>query len=323
MSDNDNKSVRRFGQRDQKDRLPKPSSLFPPDDLPDERPPTPTEANEAGKRPPVDLDLDQLDLPEDDSEALAALGALRGEVKAPIITPRAERYPPIAPTNTTPPSHHMTQEAPATSSKTAQRGAGLYNLLTGVFLLGTVGVVVWFALIWIEPQSPLNPLPPPTPFVEMVVTPQDTLDNMPLTATPDEAGQIFVVITDTPAPTTVNTPSPFPFITAPVLYVPNSNEFGCNWWSIAGTVTDSTGEALDGYPVRIQGDGVDEIVFSGASQAFGAGGYELPLVGTPDEASFTVQLFSVQDAPLSPEVTVTTRADCGANITILNFIQNR
>src|SRR5690606_8231075 len=99
------------------------------------------------------------------------------------------------------------------------------------------------------------------------------------------------------------------------------NAFACNWWSIAGTVRDTNGAAINGYRVRVTGDAVNEAVFSGASQAFGDGGFELALVGTPQEATFTVQLFSPQDAPLSAAIEVQARADCDANVAIVNFVQ--
>jgi hypothetical protein len=130
------------------------------------------------------------------------------------------------------------------------------------------------------------------------------------------------VITETPSLISA-TESPYPFIAQEILYAPNSNDLGCNWWSIAGTVRDSSGAALNGYRIRVSGAGLNESVFSGASQGFGAGGFELPLVGAPGEEDFTVQLFSAQDAPLSELINVTTRADCDANVTIVNFVQNR
>lgn len=314
MSENDEKNVRRFGRRDQKNRLEKPSNLFPVDE---------SDFVEDFKADKVDFDFDSLDLPDNDAEALQMLSSLRDEVKAPVITPQAERYPPIAPTSRKQTSKSVPKQkvvAPQNKVKNA-----FYNLLTLIFIGATCALVFWFVQVWNEPQSALNPFPPPTPFV--VITANPNSDNntgaIEIAATPDESGQIFVVITDTPMPTVDATASPFPFINQPVLYAPNSNELGCNWWSIAGTVTDLNGNPLSGYRIRITGEDVSEAVFSGASQAFGAGGYELPLIGTPQEAAFVVQLFSAQDAPLSDEIFVSTRADCDGNVTLVNFIQNR
>lgn len=52
--------------------------------------------------------------------------------------------------------------------KPRKSGRG-YNLVALLFLLATLGLIVYFALIWVEPFSPLNPLAPPTPL-PIVVT---------------------------------------------------------------------------------------------------------------------------------------------------------
>lgn len=305
MSEKDQKNVQRFGRRNQKDKLAKPDSLFPVEDESPEQ---------------LDFDINALNLPDTDSEALEMLSSLQDEVKAPVITPQAERYPPLAPLDHPARQASSQAESPAPEK---EKGAWLYNLLTIIFSLGTVATIAWFAIVWTNPLSPLNPLPPETPFVEVVVTSDRPQIPATIHATPDDSGQIFVVITDTPVPTAIGTESPYPFIAESVLYAANSNDLGCNWWSIAGTVNDSGGNPLSGYRIHVTGDNLDEAVFSGASQAFGDGGYELPLVGTPREDLFTVQLFSPQDVPLSEEITVTTRADCESNVTILNFVGNR
>jgi hypothetical protein len=299
MSEQNDKNLRRMGRREQKDRLQSPDSLFPKDDA------------------ASDFDFSNLAYPDRDAEALEMLSSLQGEVKAPKITPPEERYPPLRPVAEKP---RQSKAAAAPSTEPQKSKNGFYNLMTFVLFVGIVLFIAWFAQVWIDPQSFLNPLPPATPFIEVTATPssaQTTVD-----ATPDDSGQIFVVITETPA-LIAPTDSPYPFIVQEILYAPNSNDLACNWWSIAGTVRDIEGAALNGYRIRVSGAGLNESVFSGASQSFGAGGFELPLVGTPREEEFTVQLFSAQDAPLSEVVNVTSRADCDANVTIVNFVQNR
>lgn len=349
MSENNENNIQRFGRGNQKKKLQKPKSLFPVDEadaLDDAMPENPIlplgkseksakkevskpkKAKPKAKKPSppkavpipekVDFDFNSLNLPDNDAEAIEMLSSLRDEVKAPVITPQEERYPPIAPTNH--PKKAKAQKAGAPPQNRVKNV--FYNLLTFIFLLATCGLIYWFFQVWEDPQSALNPLAPPTPFV--VITAESNTDTaLEVQATPDESGQIFVVITDTPMPTTSATESPFAFITQPVFYASNSNDLGCNWWSIAGTVTDLEGNPLTGYRVRIIGEEVSETVFSGASQAFGAGGYELPLIGTPREASFSIQLLSAEEAPLSEEIFIATRADCEANVTLVNFIQNR
>lgn len=313
MTENDEKNVRRLGKRDKKNKLPRAGSLFPPEEPTPEPDPMPSA-----------LDLDKLSLPDSDADALETLAKMDNAFRPPVITPSEERYPPLAPVDAPRPVPVAAEETQQ-PQQPAKRGSCFYNLVTVLALLGSCASVVWIATIWVDPQTALNPFPPATRFVQVTATPGDPAQVLP---TPDESGQIFIVITDTPA-VTFDTPapvteSPYPFIVLdPVLYVPNANDFGCNWWSIAGTVTDLNGQALNGYRIRISGDGVNETVFSGAALTFGAGGYELPLIGTPQAADFTVQLFSAQEVALSEPISVQTRADCEGNVTIVNFIQNR
>ncbi|GAB5491120.1 MAG: hypothetical protein Phog2KO_13350 [Phototrophicaceae bacterium] len=352
MSEKDEKNIQRFGRGNRKNKLQKPKSLFPVEDAEsvDEtvpkksdstndavetekqvsqpktvepvKAPTPKPAKPTPKETPppkkVDFDFNSLNIPDDNAEVLDMLSSLHDEVKAPVITPQEDRYPPTAPTNR--PKKTQAKQTVAPTRNSARNT--FYNLMTLIVLIATCALIYWFVQVWNDPQSALNPLSPATPFV-MITADPNTIVDTEIQATPDDAGQIFVVITDTPMPTASATDSPFAFITEPILYAPNTNDLACNWWSIAGTVSDLEGNPLTGYRVQIIGEDVSETVFSGASQAFGAGGYELPLIGTPREAAFVVQLFSAQEAPLSEEIFVSTRADCDANVTVVNFIQNR
>lgn len=295
MTEQDNKNLRRLGRREQKDKLQSPQPLFPQEET------------------SSDLDLGSLGLPDTDADAIKLLSGLQGEVKAPKITPPEERYPPLRPVAEEP-RRPKTVAVPEPKALKTENNA-FYNFMTVLTLLAMVLFIAWFIQVWNDPQSVWNPLPPATPFIEVTATPSGLL-----IATPDDTGQVFVVITSTPEQSTA---SPYPFIAQDILYAPNSNDLGCNWWSIAGTVRDTAGAALNGYRIRVTGTDFNEAVFSGASQSFGAGGFELPLAGTPREENFTVQLFSAQDAPLSEALSISTRADCDANVTIVNFVQNR
>jgi len=104
------------------------------------------------------------------------------------------------------------------------------------------------------------------------------------------------------------------------VYAPNANEKGCNWSSIAGTVTDKQGAALDGYRIRVTGNNLNETVFSGAALTFGAGGFELFLNGTPQAQTYTVQLLDPQSKPLSTVYSVATKESCDQNVAVLQFV---
>lgn len=293
MTNSDDKNVKRYGRNNQKEQLQRPDSVFPPE---------------------AELDIDSLLLPDTNSEALQSLATLSDEVKAPRITPQEERFPPLAP------SHEA--ETPAEIEETdlekeiSPARNIFYNILTVLTLLATIAFIVWSVAIWNNPQSVWNPLPPSTPFVVVTATPGEIF--LGITSTPDESGQIFVVVTDTPLPQ-INSAHPF---IAQADYRANTNDMGCDWWSIAGTVTNRDGDGLTGYRVRIIGQGLNETIFSGTAPTFGDGGFEFPLAGTPQESNFTVQLFGPQNDELSEAISIRTRIDCDANVAYLIFVGN-
>jgi len=272
--------VRRFGRRDRKRSLDPRGPLFPPDD-----------SNEETTQP------------ADQSEPSA--------IEAPAPEPAAPIAPAQVPTPIARPA--PTAPRPASSGKSI-----MANLLTVVFLLGTIGMIGLVAIITANPNTPLNPFPPFTPLPIVI-----TATFLPPTETP--VGTTAPTATFTPLAIDAGNTSPATFTFAlasdqPV-YAPNANDKGCNWSSIAGTVTDGKGTALDGYRVHVKGNAVDETVFSGATLTFGAGGFELFLNGTPQAQSYTVQLSDPQSHPLSAEYTVATKASCDQNVAVLQFVQ--
>jgi hypothetical protein len=192
------------------------------------------------------------------------------------------------------------------AAKPKPRNSRLYNVITFLAFLGTLAALGIFAVLWTQPQSWLNPFPPPVEFVYV-------------TATPGTAPEPTLVTTLPPAPLVIDA-GEYPFVMADaVLYAPNGNGKGCAWGSIAGSVTARDGSPLDGYRIHITGGGLDEVAFSGAIQTFGPGGYEMNLGSVPQAQDYTVQLFSPQDAPLSPAYPITTQAACEQNVAVVNF----
>lgn len=285
--------VRRFGRQNRKAALPPVPPLFPPEDV------------SAGDDEPDFMAL----LPDTDQEALATLAQLPPDAVRPLkITPPEQRFPPLRP-ETDDAAIQTTQPAAKTPSAAPrrQRHMWLYNLITVCACMGTLAILVVYGIIWREPQSWLNPFPPDIVFIEV-------------TATPGAEPQFAI-----PTPLPAVEPSDFPFVMtdAGILYIANANGRGCEWASIAGSVTAADGTPLNGYRVRVTGDNFDETVFTGAALTFGTGGFEMPLGNAPQSATYDVQLFSPQGAPLSDVVVLTTRAECEANVAIINFAQNR
>jgi len=280
--------VRRFGRRDRKRSLDPRGPLFPPEDLTEETN-LPAEPGEA--EPPAEADA--FELPEPPLEDLPV-----PQVQAPESKPRAAAKP--------------VQTAPLQAKHV------MANLLTVLFLLGTVGMAALVVMIAQNPYTPLNPFPPFTPLPVVI-----TATFLP--ATPLPTGTIAPTATFTPLAVdtsgTLQAVFSFKLAHEQPVYSPNANEKGCNWSSIAGTVTDSQGGALDRYRIHVTGNNLNETVFSGAALTFGEGGFELFLNGTPQAQTYTVQLLDPQSKPLSPAYSVATKESCDQNVAVLQFIQ--
>ena len=347
MSDKDKQppgsGIQRYGSKDRKKNLGDTGPLFPPDDS--EGDSLPPGADEDATLPGEPL-LDEEEpfvieravaeiTPEDSDdpgtetrerasvvEAETGDQATAGEViesdaivalepvsKSPLVTTE-ERFPPVQPQ-----VESGAQPITATPVPRSRR-SWRQDLIAAFFLFASVALLVYFAVIWQNPYSPLNPLAPPTPFVIITTTPQESEANT-------GEGIAFSTPTLTSSDTSPSASFPFAQTATGVVYIPNANGRDCNWASIAGTVTGLQGEALDGYGVRVTGTDLDEKVFSGTALTFGPGGFELVLGNAPVRATVTVRLFSPTGAPLSDEYAVITRDDCDQNVALVNFIQKR
>ncbi|MBI1276708.1 MAG: hypothetical protein GC179_01135 [Anaerolineaceae bacterium] len=275
--------VRRFGRRDRKRSLDPRGPLFPPEDTPEESP------QSSDDSAPI----------TEETEAAEAEELPEAVVAAPNIhTPKSKP----AAVKTVPPQPKQI----------------MANLLTVVFLLATVGMGALVVMIAQDPYTPLNPFPPFTPLPIVI-----TATFLPPTATPPGTVEPTATFTPLAVEASGAEPATFSFKLAheePV-YAPNANEKGCNWSSIAGTVTDKQGGALDGYRIRVTGNNLNETVFSGAALTFGTGGFELFLNGTPQAQTYTVQLLDPQSKPLSPAYSIATKESCDQNVAVLEFIQ--
>ncbi len=240
--------------------------------------------------------------------------------------PEAAAEPPPAPPRATPPgdrfpSLEIGTAVPPAPGKPAPkpRRTLLPNLVAVLFALATVILLAYYALIAVDPYTPLNPLPPFTPFpIIITTTPLPPTATLPATAGP--------TATFTPLPAEqLRRDAPFPFLLTEsgIIYVPNAGEKGCNWLSIAGSVTDMAGQPVTGLGVRVQGEGLDETVGTGGALNYGPGGFEMPLGEVPQAGTYTVQLLSVQGTPLSEAYTIATRATCDQNVAIISFVQVR
>ncbi len=345
MSDDENKKpeIRRVTQRDRKRSLKAAQPLFPDERDADANRTDDSDA-EATSEPPdtskpsaksmpdetVDLDPSAMDDVEVPSIHVAAV--IAKDHNPQNITPPEERFPPLSvPAEDDEDTHHP--EATPDSKKRKRRvGDWRHNLIAVIFLIATIGMCGVYTSIWNDRYSAINPFPPATPFRQITETPNATVEAA-FFATETAVARP----TNTPTATiTPNIPTVTPSLasSAPpfaadgaVLYTPNSNGDGCDWASIAGTVTDINGRALNNFGIQVidveNPDQLNLRVFSGAALTFGEGGFEIPLGNAPREAQYSIQLFSPAGVPVSDPVFVVTSADCEQNVAIINFVQTR
>jgi hypothetical protein len=292
--------IRRVSRKDRKNRLESSGLVFPPDTpLPEA-----DSALQAGDHPPAESVPPEPPLPARPASAAD------------------ERYPPLDPRPQKPP------RAPAPP----RRRTFWYNVGTVFFMLAACGLLGYYTLIALDPYTPLNPLPPFTPLpIIVTTTPLPPTATIPPTPTITPTAPPTHTFTPLPAellPTRPTfTPAPFPFTISNegVTYTRNRTPEGCDWLSIAGSVSGLGGEILNGYGVQITGEGLEETVFTGGAESlfFSAGEFELRLGDTPAVAPYIVRLYSPEGAALSDEYLVVTSSECSQNVAVINFVQNR
>lgn len=285
----------------------------------------------------TDADQDTDEDEADEAEFHDDIERFQRPAPAPYPMPVRDRFPPLPDEQIEQPRLKMPRVQPPPPPP--KKGGGWkYNLLAFVFVLASCGLFAYFAFLWQNPYSALNPFPPFTPPPIVV---SETFEPT-LTFTPSSTPT--PIPTDTPQPTNTPLPTDTPVPEASVeaqaaetteevggfslqggraIFITNPDgRGGCRWSSIAGTVSDASGQALNEYQIRILGDGVDETVISGTASGYGPGGFELQLGSTATDAEFAVQLLDPNGSPVSDVMTVTTSSRCDWNISVLRFVRN-
>jgi len=279
----------------------------------DEMPPS-TAADEVDDALPPEPDWDAL--PTDDDSALE--GLRQSEAVLPLnVPPEEERYPPVRPQALPDQPRRQPAPPPPPVAAAPRRRSWPYNLLTLVLLLGSIGLIVYYAMIWQQPFSSLNLFPPPTPFFVVTATPQGGIA-APTMPTDDPDAPLIIVATETPV--TQDTPAAaLIFNASEPIYIANTNAEGCNWLSVAGQVQDAAGQPLDGYQVRVIGDDLRAGVFTGAGGL--PGSYEVLLADTPTATAFTLELIAPSGETLVGPFPIVTSARCEQNVVQVDFSQ--
>jgi hypothetical protein len=236
-------------------------------------------------------------------------------------------------------------------SSAPRRGSGLQvlDLLSILVLIAAVCLVGFFALILINPDSRLNPLPPggfgpkvPTVTItplqlEPTWTASPTLELTPTntprpTFTPFATNTPFSLIPPTKTrrpPTPTRTPrAPFSVTTSQVESTLIHPDLACNWAGIGGTVVDANNSPIIGQVVvlrgTLDGKGIEQQTVSGINKEYGQSGFEF-VIGNVPIASTTliVQLVDLNNIPLSDPIAITTSSDCTKNLVLVRFKKNK
>ena len=225
----------------------------------------------------------------------------------------------------------------------------IWDMLSVLVLLATLGIGAFFIYLFVNPATPLNPLQPriPTPFL----FPTGTITPIQLASTWTPT---FVDVTDTPtlAPTITLQPSATSFSLVPPTRTPTPTstpkapfgssapqsiqstiithlaDLGCNWQGVGGTVDDANGSPIVGMVLRLTGtlDGkpVNLTTVSGVSPDYGKSGYEFALGATPVASTqpLTLQLLDQAGLPLASNVYIVTSNLCTKNLILVRYKKN-
>ncbi len=224
----------------------------------------------------------------------------------------------------------------------------LWNSLTAIFILATVGAVGLMMVLFSNPASSINPFPPPT-LPALIQIPTATLTPIitPSISTPTSTISVTEMPTNSEGTPMITQQTPFnPATETPsgdYLFAVKGSPVGmtnttfhptmdCNWQGVAGKVTDIQGKPVSNLAIHLtgtyNGKAVDQTTLSGgAAKWIGEGGYEIVLqVGSAPIDSTGLLIIQIEDSsyiPLSAPITFDTYADCGKNLILINFQQMR
>ena len=226
----------------------------------------------------------------------------------------------------------------------------VWNLLSIIALLAIVGVLALVMSIYQNPESSVNPFPPPTmPAALVLPSATPTQRVLPPTWTPTPT------LTETPPPPTdtpevptlpvangttqsgTTTPgtlsnSSYSFVLQGDPVAVSSSIFhpsgGCQWFGAGGNVFDLKGSPVFGLVVNLGGylNGATiatQSTLTGLARNYGESGYEFTIQSTPvaSTGSLWVQLFDQSQTPVSDRIYFNTYSDCDHNLILINFKQ--
>jgi hypothetical protein len=221
-------------------------------------------------------------------------------------------------------------------------------LVTVVVLVLTVLTCLCYLTIFINPNMPLNPFPPPLgasatptrtgapagPTFPPTWTPTHTATptNTPI---PTDTPTVTPTRTHTPTPTSTPTATrtPRPPATATSTHTPaptatpwpyvqhgytshgpnDKNDAGCDWLGVGGQVWDAQGIPLPGVEIKVWAGTFEGRSTSGLHPEYGSGGWEVYLFDRPRDMTWNCQVVQ-GGVGVSPVVVFTTTTANGCNL---------
>lgn len=224
----------------------------------------------------------------------------------------------------------------------------IWDILSIVMLVLTLCIVGYFVMIFVDPASSLNILPPggraalmvptgtATPIqLQATWTASPTLELTPSntprpTITPFSTNTPFSLTPPTRTPRPTNTPkAPFGATSQQVESTVIHPDLACNWAGIGGTVVDVNGSHIVGTVVvlrgTLNGNTVEQQTVTGINKEYGQSGFEFVLGNTAVESKGTLylQLVDLQNIPMSDKIFVNTSSDCTKNLVLVRFRKSR
>jgi hypothetical protein len=232
-------------------------------------------------------------------------------------------------------------------SSTLGGAMDMWDILSIVVLVLTACIAGYFVLVFVNPGSRYNILPPggrgpqtATPTVtpiqlEATWTPSPTLELTPSntprpTITPLFTSTPFSLVPPTKTPKPTSTPkAPFTATTQQVESTVIHQDLACNWAGIGGTVVDKNGSHIVGMVVvlrgTLNGNTIEQQTVTGINKEYGQSGFEFVIGNAPVETRGTmyVQLVDLQNIPLSDKIVINTSSDCTKNLVLVRFKKTR
>ncbi len=221
----------------------------------------------------------------------------------------------------------------------------LWDMLSIFVLIITACMGVYFVLIYLVPESGLNPYPPsaanasPTPTITPIMMEATWTSTLPpivtetqtllptLTLQPSATLLSLVTPSDTPTPTK----APKRPFSATVTYIDSTiihEDLACNWQGVGGTVVDANSADITGVVIRLvgtyNGKSKSEPTVTGVAPAYGKSGYEFFLGTVPilSKGELYIQILDQAGLPLSDNITIDTYNDCSKNLVLVRFKKN-